>query len=528
MIINLIRRNYSITLLFVVITVFLCSCGRAVHKKLVGVDSLLDQNLTDSAALKLDMILPSDIDRKEDKALYNLLLYRTKYLTDKPIKNDSLINISINYFKNTGDLEKLADSYYYKGAVNILRRNYEVAIVNLKHAEAKASHTTNDKIKHKIMESLWYVNNISNNTNISLSYAKKTLRISRDDHNINWITYALIDLSSSYHNIGEQDSSLLCLQKCQPLLRSIPRSDRAYFYSNLGIFYINENPSKAESCFQRAVKLNPISSACLGLADIYFKRHQPQKAKTVLAEALRYKDPLNERNIFQQLSEYYADYNSPTRALAYKDSIINLQDSILKEDHQKNITKIQAAFDLRMQQARQRQNLIIFLFILLVFILLTIMVYIYLRFRDKKLQGIIMQNQLLINEYQDKIIQLQETGSHEEVEKLKKQIEIVKKSQSRILYEGKGLYDRIEKGETVVKWSKSEFIKYIAYYKLMDLPFIMHLDSDYDHLSPKNIFFAVLCHEGKTDSEIQHIMGISAVTVRSDKSRIKARLKQKK
>jgi DNA-binding CsgD family transcriptional regulator len=62
----------------------------------------------------------------------------------------------------------------------------------------------------------------------------------------------------------------------------------------------------------------------------------------------------------------------------------------------------------------------------------------------------------------------------------------------------------------------------------MDLPFIMHLESDYDSLSPKNIFFAVLCHEGKTDSEIQHIMGISAVTVRSDKSRIKARLEQKK
>jgi tetratricopeptide (TPR) repeat protein len=528
MIIASVRRNYPITLFFAVLTVFLCSCGDAVHKELVVVDSLLNQDLTDSAALKLDMILPSDIDRKEDKALYDLLLYRTKYLTDKPIENDRLINFSINYFKNTSELEKLADSYYYKGAVNILRQNFEVAIVNLKLAEVKASHTTNNKIKHKIMESLWYVNNVTNNKKISLSYAKKILGISRDDHNINWITYALIDLSSSYHNIGEQDSSLLCLQKCQPLLKSIPRSDRAYFYSNLGVFYINENPSKAQSYFQRAVKLNPISSACIGLADICFKRHQPQKAKTILTEALMYKDPLNERNIFQQLSEYYTASKRPIEALAYKDSIINLQDSILKEDHQKNITKIQVAFDLKMQQARQRQNLIVFLFILLMFILLTIIVYVYLKFRDKKLQGIIMQNQLLINEYQEKITQLQKAGSHEEVEKLKRQIEIVKKSQSRILYEGKDLYDRIEKGETVVKWNKGEFVKYIAYYKLMDLPFIMHLESDYDHLSAKNIFFAILCHLGKTDSEIQHIMGISAVTVRSDKSRIKAKSKLRK
>ena len=119
MIITSVRRNYPITLIFAVLTVFLCSCEEPVHKKLVGVESLLDQELADSAALKLDMILPSDVSREDDKALYDLLLYRTKYLTDKPIKNDSLINFSINYFKNTGELEKLADSYYYKGAVNI-------------------------------------------------------------------------------------------------------------------------------------------------------------------------------------------------------------------------------------------------------------------------------------------------------------------------------------------------------------------------------------------------------------------------
>lgn len=139
-----------------------------------------------------------------------------------------------------------------------------------------------------------------------------------------------------------------------------------------------------------------------------------------------------------------------------------------------------------------------------------------------------MQNQLLVNEYKEKIVQLRKTGSTEEIEKLKKQIEVLQKSQSRILYEGKSLYEKIEKGGTVVKWSKSEFVKYIAYYKLIDLPFVMHLESDYDHLSPKNIFFAILCHQGEMDSDIQHIMGISAVTVRSDKSRIKSRLKRKK
>ena len=58
---------------------------------------------------------------------------------------------------------------------------------------------------------------------------------------------------------------------------------------------------------------------------------------------------------------------------------------------------------------------------------------------------------------------------------------------------------------------------------MRDLPFVNEMETEYDHLSPKYIFFAVLEHEGKSDEDIQRIMGISESTLRSTRSRINSK-----
>ena len=61
------------------------------------------------------------------------------------------------------------------------------------------------------------------------------------------------------------------------------------------------------------------------------------------------------------------------------------------------------------------------------------------------------------------------------------------------------------------------------YYKLKDLPFVNEMETEYNRLSPKYIFFAVLEHEGKSDEDILRIMGISESTLRSTRSRINSK-----
>ncbi len=46
------------------------------------------------------------------------------------------------------------------------------------------------------------------------------------------------------------------------------------------------------------------------------------------------------------------------------------------------------------------------------------------------------------------------------------------------------------------------------------------METDYNHLSSKYIFFTLMEHLGKTDEELQHIMVIGQNTIRANRSRI--------
>ena len=61
----------------------------------------------------------------------------------------------------------------------------------------------------------------------------------------------------------------------------------------------------------------------------------------------------------------------------------------------------------------------------------------------------------------------------------------------------------------------------MEYYKVVDLPFVTQLQTEYDHLSPRYQFFLVMKNMGKSEEEIQDIMVISSGTIRTIKSRVK-------
>jgi hypothetical protein len=130
-----------------------------------------------------------------------------------------------------------------------------------------------------------------------------------------------------------------------------------------------------------------------------------------------------------------------------------------------------------------------------------------------------------LDAYTKKASELESSGkaSATEINKLHEKINELTHRHSGILAKGKELYDAIETGETTVHWSKDDFINYLEYYKMKDLPFVNEMETDYNHLSPKYIFFAILEHEGKSDEDILRIMGISESTLRSTRSRINSK-----
>jgi len=149
----------------------------------------------------------------------------------------------------------------------------------------------------------------------------------------------------------------------------------------------------------------------------------------------------------------------------------------------------------------------------------------YKSWRGMKAKKDLAETRLQLEAYTQKAADLESSQQENasEIKKLNKKIEDLHYRQSGILAKGRELSEAIEEGGTTVRWSKDDFINYIEYYKLKDLPFVNEMETGYSRLSPKYIFFAVLEHEGKTDEDIQRIMGISESTLRSTRSRISSK-----
>ena len=138
---------------------------KSITERMVEIDSLVVQELYDSAYANVLRIDPSELFSREDSAHYYLLLVQTSMLTQHPDTLNMLDSLVIPYYNNIGNHEKLADAYYYKAYGMMRQRDFLNATRMYKKAEEQASLTKIPRLQYKTVESLSYINEaIGNNT----------------------------------------------------------------------------------------------------------------------------------------------------------------------------------------------------------------------------------------------------------------------------------------------------------------------------------------------------------------------------
>lgn len=262
-------------ILFVIILLIYGCRQTDEYRQLVVADSLLRQELVDSALQKLRTI---DIDstNSELRAYYILLRTQALYKSYQPITSDSDINISYDYYKVSGDKEKLARTLLYRGNVRIDMGKTEEAIEDYKMAERLLTDVDDEALKHNVLFVLSHVYSTHSEYSLAIDYLRKAkdcaIKAGRNDY----LVYDNKLTSIVYYKLAQYDSSYYYINKSIDaiyLLPEEPAKNRAHIWTDLGVTcYMMNDLEKAKQALEKSISIVPLGSAYATLARISLKK----------------------------------------------------------------------------------------------------------------------------------------------------------------------------------------------------------------------------------------------------------------
>ena len=519
------KTSLRFTILLVLSLAFSGCYHEKYQETLERIDTLLSKDMIDSAYHEFNRIEYDKINDEEDQAYYHLISTRLDYMRYVPISSLKNLEKSIAYYQKCNDDKKLADAYFYKGAVLIDQNKYKNAALALKKAEYYNDNINNTELQYKIFEKLSFLNEQICDYKTALSYSHKNLSLGLTTKNTNWIVYAMGNLAVEYYGIDKIDSCQFYLTSCIPYLNKVPQKDRAFFYLNIGYIYSKYDVASAKQYLAKALEISPLPNTYNALAMLQYQEGNKAEAIKLWKKALQAATNVQKKRYMGVLADIYASDGNYKEAYLWSKKRADLVDEAYSNKQREDIKQIQSKFDFEMQSIQYREHIKLYwiIFILAVILSLLIIVSIYYKYNKVKLKNI--ESNLLINISKRQIEKLQESDASnlKEVTMLKEEVSQMNSKRQESLYHGHMLFEEIQDGGNIAKWTKRDFIHFIEYYKLHDLPFINHLTKDYEDLSPRYMFYSILEHMNKSEEEIENIMCISRSSLRSIRTRVKQR-----
>ena len=543
----------KILLYFVLLVIASCSNQSGTYIALENVNELLRHDENDSTTIIFNKIAPNSIQTDEETAYYNLLKTIIDYRNYADITSDSVIKVSVNYYRKTSDEYKLAVSQYYRGAILSELDNYADAIPALKEAEELGEKFDDPILIGNIYRELTVLNCNASQVELAIEYAQKQCNAMQKTSNKKLIAYAYLHLAIIYSHIGQSDSAKTYLDKCLLIADQINTKDKAYVNNYIGEQLMATDTSAAKLFFQKALTFNHFPESYINLAKIFYNNGDSSNAKIYTDSALANAWPELKIKILESIADEKLQSNDIHQYAAAIRQIIDLKDSINEADKERKTLEFQKKYDFDKQEAKNRERIIIMATI----IVLTLMSSYILHLRHKtKLEKIeneknkeetekavlAQQNaelemellslqkknadmSYIISINQNKIKQLESEGSmhNAELQNLKVQMEKAQSIQQEIINKGRLVMQKIEKNETK-NWTQQDFSYGIIYYESQNPNVIYETELEYDNLTTFEKFFLILDkYIEKNDNEIAKILSISEVTVRTRRSKIKSK-----
>ena len=454
---------------------------------------------------------------------YQLLQTIVAYKNYEANIPDTVLNECIRYYESHHDTRKLALSLLYKGLVLAEKEQYKEAVEIFKGVETLSSTIDDLEIKIRVLSSLSVLNLQTGNLQKALRYSKDALSVAERADNKRWKAFCLDAVASSYSFLGNIDSFCVYSEKSMPYIEYQPTRERATSYSNVALRCSWKNVrDSAYYYFHKSIETFPWPETYGLLADLYLEDDKADSATYLWEKASATKE-LRYHVIF---GRSYADWlyrkGDKDKAFQKLRQAVELKDSLTVRRQEETVADMQKAYDSRLQKEQFRFYIMMLVAVVVVLCLGLVLLWMFSRYRQQKTKRQLLENEMQLKDYTRQVEKLTAEGKEQtkEVKELNRRIEELRKRQSEMLYKGKERFEEIARGGKATTWRKADFNDYLEYYRTQDFPFVLHLENDYQMLSPSQRFMMALLRQGYEEPVVQEMLGMSDGAFRTAKSRI--------
>lgn len=522
-------RNISFVFILAQFIVILSGCQRRTdYKQLLKIDSLCCSEKYEEALEALENINEKALSTS-NKIDYYLLTTMVSHKLYIPMQSDTIIKECISYYASKGVTEKLMQSYLFESIFLIEKGEWQQALLMLKEIEEVTDKIQNEETIIKAFVYLGYINAVSNNTKLALEYANKALNFADKKHNRRWMGYCFQNLSTIAALTNEIPNDTFTIKSIE-FIEDQPNKEKAIYLKNIGVDYFEKgNYVKCEEYLVRSLDVEPRVETYGCLADVYAKQGKLDEAGDLWKSAIN-TDNLRLKVAFMTSYVDWLREKGDYKAEAeYSRELIALKDSLARWQQTEATREIQEQYDREVAERKHQVFVNRLLWIMALMTVIVFGVFAFAHFRGLKAKKQLAESNALAAEYSAQIERLKAEGKEQtkEAKELQGKLEKLRAEQNEILYHGKQLYDHLMKeGGNAATWHKTDFTDFVEYYRTIDMPFVVHLENDYQKLSPSNKTILIFQHLGYTDQQILYLMGMTDGALRTTKSRIKGRRKE--
>ena len=523
------------------------SCVGSAEQHRLQQAEMLIETLPDSVLTILDNLSYTALSQ-EEKARYGILYTAGLFKCEKPVESDSLIDQSITYYQNHTNSHQLGKAYYYKGAVHFIKGDKPTCIRCLKQAEELCP--TDTLLQNKINEVLYYANFSTDCADLSLEYAKRFLKTSLLLQDPELISRALAAISSSFALLQQNDSAMIYIDRCLPMVENLDSLPRAAIYANMAaLHYENGDTAGAERFISQSLRSATYPFAYYVRGEIAYSQGDTIRAQECWGQALSTEDLRLKAMIYEQLAQLHAAHGHHAEAYQYASQQAALIQRTYQQMDSKRIVEIQTKIDAERSERKLYTTIII-----LLTCLLAIQFFVYRLLRISQLHSKSSHDKLLTFSSKIRTLHHENVIYKSEIDRYREEIEAyslrvrewkssgrsmqkeLEELNDRLIHQQKAVLDRISRGyaiyqsilrqESVTTSSDNDIEALLEFYRIIEQKRYDQWQNDYIGLSHRQYLFMIVNEQWKKrDDIIASILGVSVSSVRSMRTRVNKKRK---